>query len=734
MVDVVGDVAEDGPPDPIILPQEFLEQEVTWAPCPLHDGNKSGVAECADITVPFFWEDPKSDVFTVHVKRLVQEGSERQLFMLEGGPGFPGTDTLSQEMERVFQADPKMDVYALDHRGTGLSHAMTCPEQGSPDSPGGRKIQGSEWEDCAAYLEAEWGPLDGFTVSAAAADVALLVSLVSEPGKARLVYGQSYGTYWAHRYAVLFPRQPDAVVLDSLVPPAGYQVDIQDLEENEVTKAIFERCAEDDLCSAKLGEDPAGFAADVFQDYKDGLICDKLQSLNVTPSALQQFIINLGLYDWHGRSLIPAIFYRLDRCTDEDAVAIYNAIAFYTAEEVYWRQEMSTIIGRFLMLSEMVYEPAGGAMTLEEILAYEADLISTRYLSYFNTVQLAYWPRYPLDEAYGKWAPPEVPILILHGDLNYRTPLASVADAEERLTGPHQHFVVLPGVRDSAMFESPMDETFETDCGFEIAMAWLKDPSAAPDTSCVDVILPVDFAGDEEFLAETMQTEELWEDEPEVINCGQPDDFLAPFADDHAVMEVIGEIGGIEGLSVSDAEFHIVVGGQDFFLDDGTLSVAASSFYGQEYVKVHKEGNFEYYSSSHFRYISVWVTFPKTMLKDLKDSGEHLLPANSELGVVKFTIADVEVKQTGEPGSDDSHNNYRVCPLAAADPSEPVNAFWICHDDNQTFSGGELLRFAGNVALSTDPDLLKELYNTWLTCFCWRDGGGYLFCSDFDAL
>jgi len=726
---------EDVAPAPIDLPQEFLEQEVAWAPCALHDYDDSGEAECADITVPFRWDDLESDTFTVHVKRLVREGATRQLFMLQGGPGSPGTTTLSFAMEQIFDADPGMDVYAIDHRGTGQSHEMSCPAEESPTSPGGEDILGEEWESCAVYLETEWGPLDGFTVSAAATDVALLVALVGEAGKAPLVYGVSYGTYWAHRYGVLFPDQADALVLDSLIPPEGYQVDVHDQVENEVTHGIFDLCAGDDLCASKLGDDPWGFANDVFQAYSAGQACDKLLAKSIYPSTLQGFIQGLGMWLWYGRAMIPAIFYRLDRCTNQDAVAIYNAIAaFYGSDETYWREEMSDTLGRHLMLSELVFEPDGGPLTPEEILEYEAGLLSTRYLSYYNTTQLAFWPTYELDEAYGQWAPPQLPILVLQGDLDYMTPLANVADTAEHLTGEHQHFVVLPGVRHGAVFESPMDDEFETHCGFDIAMAWLKDPGAAPDTACLADILPVEFEGNADFLAATMKTDDLWENGDLDVGCDMPEDFLVPFAADHAVVEVIGEIGEEGSLSLSNADYDVLVGGEDLPVDDGTVYVVDYFSYGNHYVLVQAAGDVEYYNSYHFRYTFMRITFPTIMLTNLQDSGGYLLPFGSDMGYASLTISDIETKQFGEYGAEDYKVYYRMCPLAVADPDAADNAFWVCHDDNQTFSVGEPMRLAGNVALSTDPELLQEQFQISGTCSCWRDEGIPVPCTDFDEL
>ncbi len=727
---------EDVPSTPIDLPQEFLEQKVEWSACVLHDYDESGEAECADMIVPFRWDDLESDTFTVHVKRLVREGAKRQLFMLQGGPGSPGTSTLSFAMERFFDADPGMDVYTIDHRGTGLSHEMSCPTEESSGSLGGEQIQGEEWETCAVYLETEWGPLDAFTVTAAATDVALLVALAAENGKAPLIYGVSYGTYWAHRYAVLFPEQADAVVLDSLIPPEGYQVDTKDQEENEVTHAIFDLCADDDLCASKLGDDPWAFANDVFQAYSAGLICEGLWAKGIYPSTLQSFINSLGLYLWYGRAMIPAILYRIDRCTPQDAVAVYNAIlAYYNSDESYWRQEMSDTLGRHLMLSELIYEPVGGGMSPEEILESEAGLISTRYLNYYNTTQLAFWPGYELDEAYDQWASPELPILVLQGDLDYMTPLVNVADTAEHLGGKHQHFVVLPGVRHGAAFESPVDEDFETHCGFDIVTAWLEDPSAAPDTSCLGDILPVDFGGDADFLDATMKTDDMWENADLEVGCGMPEDFLVPFGEDHAVVEVIGEIGEQDGgLSLSNADYDVQVNGEDLPVDDGTVYIVDYFSYGNHYLLVQAAGNFDYYTSYHYRYTFMRITFPTIMLTNLQASGEYLLPFGSDIGYASLTIADIETKQFGEYGGDDYEIYYRMCPQAVSDPDAVDNAFWVCHDENQTFSVGETLHLGGNVALSTDPELLKEQFQMTGSCSCWRDDNIPVPCSDFDEL
>jgi len=328
-----------------------------------------------------------------------------------------------------------------------------------------------------------------------------------------------------------------------------------------------------------------------------------------------------------------------------------------------------------------------------------------------------------------------VPVLVLQGDLDYMTPLANVADAAEHLTGPRQHVVTLPRVRHAAMFESPVDDGFENHCGFEIAMAWLRDPASAPDTSCVDDILPVDFQGDSELVAASMKTSDLWENADFNVGCDLPGDFLVPFADDHASLQVVGEIGDVDGeLSLSNAVIDVSVNGASLPFGDGTVYVYDYFSYGNHYVLVQAVGSLDYYSAYHYRYDFLRITFPTIMLTNVKSSGGYLLPLAGEMGYASLTISDIETKEFGVYGTEDYAVYYRMCPLAVADPDAALSSFWVCHDDNSAFTVGESLRLAGNIALSTDPEILQETFQMTGACSCWRDQGIPFPCTDFDEL
>ena len=69
--------------------------------------------------------------------RPAQGVSKGQLWLLDGGPGGDSAG-LSQAVDgRSFGSFNDYDLYVLQHRGTGDSTWMSCPDQENPTSFGG---------------------------------------------------------------------------------------------------------------------------------------------------------------------------------------------------------------------------------------------------------------------------------------------------------------------------------------------------------------------------------------------------------------------------------------------------------------------------------------------------------------------------------------------------------------------------------------------------------------------
>jgi len=339
------------------IPEEFLSQNVKWKKCEFDEAkNRWRKAECADITVPLYWDSPADGTMTIHVKRLkALVKATKQMWWLDGGPASAGTANLPPFMQSVAQLDWRIDLYTLDHRGTGYSNRLSCPDQEADDSEEGILVMPSEGDACIEHLEANYN-LDAFTATQAAKDVGFLVELLKEEGKKIFVFGGSYGTYWGHRYAQIFPDQADGVIFDSLVPSV-IQIDQLEILGNDVVKDFFEICKEDDFCRSKMGEDPWGKANEIFEKFKDGH-CPEVVEIGLTPEYLQwlSFIVQ-NLNNWSLRILLPAFYYRIDRCSEEDVKAFkYMWDIFLESFSPLTARQYSDALFYHIGLSELIGE------------------------------------------------------------------------------------------------------------------------------------------------------------------------------------------------------------------------------------------------------------------------------------------------------------------------------------------------------------------------------------------
>jgi pimeloyl-ACP methyl ester carboxylesterase len=504
--------ADAGPPPR--FPPALLAQTVTFTACPLYDDQEGAMAECADVAVPLFWDDPEGETITIHVKRLQGPGPlRRQLFMLDGGPGGAGTTDYPRYLELLTQNDPALEVYTLDHRGTGHSNRLGCPAEEDESSDWGIFISEAEWPACLESLAARGVPLEAYTTTAAARDVGLLVELMTVPGRDRFVYGASYGTYLANRYGQLYPGQATGLVLDSICPPGTCLLDRQDALANDVVHEVFDLCAADELCAAKLGDDPWGKAQAVLASMADGH-CPAFMALGLTFANLQQVPFVLA-QRFALRPLVPAIYYRMDRCDPGDVTFLRNLVMAYLATDTsadapaFYRQ-FSYVVSHNITFSELMSEPLP---TRDDLAALDATLLATSHNGATLVDEARAWPVYPRDSFYGGWTGADVPILMLNGTLDIQTPLVMAAAARDHLTGPDQRFYELPGAAHGTIAQSPDVDPDRLPCGMRILLSWLADPTVAPDRSCLETLLPVDFHGygDRFGTATELGTADLWE-------------------------------------------------------------------------------------------------------------------------------------------------------------------------------------------------------------------------------
>lgn len=195
---------------PCLGPSARADAEIAWAPC--HDTNDFA---CGHLTVPLNPNGGGSETITLAMRRhLAPVGGAREaVIALAGGPGqaaIPFTGAFTTLLGPILST---RDLIVFDQRGIGMSSPLSCAAfehlGNSEPSPGAVSI-------CADQI----GGRRGFYETADT--VADIEAIRQAGGYEKLVlYGTSYGTKVAERYAQRYPTHVAALVLDSVVLPNG---------------------------------------------------------------------------------------------------------------------------------------------------------------------------------------------------------------------------------------------------------------------------------------------------------------------------------------------------------------------------------------------------------------------------------------------------------------------------------------------------------------------------------
>jgi pimeloyl-ACP methyl ester carboxylesterase len=184
--------------------------QIAFTPC----GDSNDYA-CGHLAVPLDPLGGTPGTLTLAMRRHRAPIGEAHtaIVALAGGPGQAALPFVEQFSEVLGPIAATRDLIVLDARGTGLSHPLSCHAL-----EGLVQVHsiGPLVERCASQL----GPSRGFFTTADT--VADLEAIRRAGGYEKLVlYGTSYGTEVAERYAVAHPDRVEALVLDSVVAPNG---------------------------------------------------------------------------------------------------------------------------------------------------------------------------------------------------------------------------------------------------------------------------------------------------------------------------------------------------------------------------------------------------------------------------------------------------------------------------------------------------------------------------------
>ncbi|QHW23265.2 alpha/beta fold hydrolase [Rhizobium leguminosarum bv. viciae 248] len=478
-----------------------IDRPAQWQACSWDERAHDTLAECAFISVPLDYRAPDGKRIRLLVKRRQATSSPRaQIWLVHGGPGASATAGMKDLAYGIADLRGDIAFYAVDHRGTGDSERLGCPVQEDENSPGGALVLDNEWDGCLAALRSAAGSmLPYMTTTAAAQDLALLIAQFRHPGVPVFVYGGSYGTYMVRRYLALASEPPDGVILEGVVAADGGMAGYDARLEEGATR-LLDACDAADACSRHFKGQLRTETAMMLNELEDG----HCRILNLKPTVAKQLLAAMTFYA-DTRVLIPPLVHRIRRCAWGDVWFVVRLVLKFTAltsSETY-----SPVLHFHVVLSEM-YRPAQSARELQD--QFNTAILSTGMeLSYARLFRR--WPRYEAPTAAARTAAVYAgPMLLLQGELDPASPLAQASRVARSFDRPAQHMVVFPHGAHGVVEATPT--THGTDCARQIYVAFISHPYAAPDTSCIADLAPLDWRTIPPGALAIAPTADLWGD------------------------------------------------------------------------------------------------------------------------------------------------------------------------------------------------------------------------------
>jgi pimeloyl-ACP methyl ester carboxylesterase len=447
--------------------------------------------ECGFVSVP---EDRDGDLAdTIRLSVAVYRSSSDSpapdpVVYLHGGPGGRALGPLASRYEEfIVPLLKERDLVVFDQRGAGLSEPrLDCSELKLlylDDLQ--HKLPADEREirytnaltTCHDRLVSDGANLAAYTSAASAADVRDVVTVLNY--EQVNLYGVSYGTRLAQTVMRDFPEIVRSAVLDSVLP-----VEVNPYAESAATRtyvlsALFDACAADLACSAAYPE-----LKTVFYDLVARLDAEPITVRVPNPLGGQSYdaIVN-------GAGLTSAVMWGLHSSSTIPLVpqAIYDVHA-----GDYSR------LGYALALPAMIYEDTSlGVMisincheqiftsTPEELEAglagyhlTEAVGLSSIYESGESLFSLCrMWDAAPFDPRETEPLVSDIPTLIFAGEYDPTTPSAFGRQLADNLG--QARLVEFPGEGHAPSPDGAGG------CPLSLALAFLDDPTAGLDKSCV---------------------------------------------------------------------------------------------------------------------------------------------------------------------------------------------------------------------------------------------------------
>jgi pimeloyl-ACP methyl ester carboxylesterase len=474
-------------PPPTPTPAPTYTPVFEPAICPVFTPEGASV-DCGYLVVPENRSDPESPDIRLAVAIIRSFAPNPQpdpLFYLEGGPGGTAMRTLDMWIANGFANE--RDVVVLAQRGTGYSEPhLDCEEVGDWTLRYMSTADGvlrSQVLMCRRRLGRESIDLSAYTSAANAADV---YDLQRALGYEQVnLLGISYGTRLALTVMRDYPQGVRSVVLDSTYPPQADLFAEHPANSIRAYEQIFAGCVEHPGCAA------------AYPDLQNRFY-SLIEQLNAQPAPVELIDFTSGdtfETTMDGDDVAGTVFLALY----DTRVIPYLPQTIYGASEGDYRM-LSLLLsmryaqgyGRVDGLSEGMYYSiqCGEEMPFTDEARIEASVEDYPQLrDYFldgfelDSRLCRIWRVRDADPRENEPVVSDIPTLVLAGEYDPITPPAWGQQAAETL--PRSFFYEFPGFGHGVSILG--------NCPTTMTQAFLANPAAPPDASCIAAIGGPDF-------------------------------------------------------------------------------------------------------------------------------------------------------------------------------------------------------------------------------------------------
>ena len=426
---------------------------IAWGVCA-----ESNSIACGHLTVALNPGQPSRGVLTLALRRHRAPLGEAKdaVIALAGGPGQSALPFLAQFDALLGPILATRDLIVFDQRGTGFSHRLSCPifKHAGNISPA----------RAVTRCGREIGPSRGlFTTAQSVADIE---AIRQAGGYEKLVlYGTSYGTKVAERYAQEYPTHVEALVLDSVVTPNGPEP----LERSTfaaVPRVLRQLCA-GGACGA-ITHDPVGDLARLVGRMGSRGVRGRLISsdghahaTHISSDELVDILLE-GDFDPILRAEFPAAVHSADYGDTAALARLLGRASGSGEEEESSAAEAFDVPLYYATICDEVAFPwnqaAAPATRLREAraalsAATFAPFTAANALALSDIPACAVWPAPPDGPEVDDAPLPDVPTLILSGADDLRTPTSGAREVAAAIPG--SHLLVVPNTGHSVLGSDP---------------------------------------------------------------------------------------------------------------------------------------------------------------------------------------------------------------------------------------------------------------------------------------